>query len=213
MKPWLVIPAKPFDVAKSRLAGVLSPAQRAGLSSRLLAQTLHLAAAADCFAGLVVVSRDPAALALAAQLDAHPLTENVPDLNAALLQARAWVEAAGAPALAILPADLPRLRAEDLRLLVATFAEADEVVIAPSRDGGTNALLLALPARFDFAFGRDSYRQHRLRAAEAGCRVRTLCIETLRFDLDAPADLAELEADPAADFWRFLGDRYRCEAR
>lgn len=213
MKPWLAIPAKPFDAAKSRLAGVLSPAQRAELSTHLLAQTLHLAAAADCFAGIVVVSRDPAALALAAHHDAHPLTENVPDLNAALLQACAWVAAAGSHALAILPADLPRLRAEDLRQLVATFTEPDEVVITPSRDGGTNALVLALPARFDFAFGPDSYRRHRLRAAEAGCRVRTLCTETLHFDLDAPADLAELTADPAIGFWRFLGESYRRAAR
>ena len=201
MKPWLVIPAKPFSAAKSRLAGVLSATQRAELSAYLLTRTLQIATAANCFAGVVVVSRDPAALALARQFGALPLLETVPNLNAALSQARAWVEAAGADAMLIAPADLPGVRAEDLRLLVAAFDAEGEVVIAPSRDGGTNALLLALPARFDFAFGRDSYRQHCLSAVEAGCIVRTVCTETLHFDLDAPADWAELTADPATDFW------------
>ncbi|HQY91188.1 2-phospho-L-lactate guanylyltransferase [Caldilinea sp.] len=195
MKPWLLIPAKSFDEAKSRLAGVLSAPQRAALSAHLLARTLRMANASALFARIVVVSRDPAALALAEAFAALALSETVPDLNAALRQARLTAEREGADAVLTLPADLPRLQAADLHLLAGARDEPRTVVIAPSRDQGTNALLLPLPAPFDFAFGPDSYPIHHVRAASAGCTVRVVCTETLRFDLDSPADLEELTAD------------------
>ena len=192
MKPWLIIPAKPFDEAKSRLASVLSAPQRATLSAHLLERTLRTALAADCFAQVLVVSRDPAALLLAAQFAALPLLETDVDLNAAVEQACRQVMALGGNAALILPADLPRLHTTDLHALIAAFGDGKRVVIAPSGDGGTNALLLPLPAPFVFAFGADSYHAHRTLATTAGCAIQDVLSVTLRFDLDAPRDWEEL---------------------
>ena len=192
MNPWLIIPVKPFDAAKSRLAGVLPAAQRAALSAHLLARTLRTAVTAECFAQVVVVSRDPAALLLAERDAALPLLEVGADLNAAVMQACDEAAARHASAALILPTDLPYLEPADLHRLVAAFTDHVTVVIAPSHDGGTNALLLPLPAPFAFGFGDDSFHIHRTRAIHAGCRVYTVYTPALRFDLDAPHDWTEL---------------------
>ena len=195
MKPWLIIPAKPFDEAKSRLASVLSAPQRATLSAHLLERTLRTALAAECFAQVLVVSRDPAALLLAAQFAALPLLEADADLNAAVEQACRQAMALGGNAALILPSDLPRLHTTDLHALIAAFGDGKRVVIAPSGDGGTNALLLPLPAPFPFAFGVDSYCTHYARAVSAGCTLQDVITATLRFDLDSPRDWEEMAMD------------------
>ena len=68
MKLWLVTPVKPFDESKSRLAAVLSQAERAALSRSLLERTLRLAQDSGRFTGLLVVSRADAALSTADKL-------------------------------------------------------------------------------------------------------------------------------------------------
>lgn len=195
MKPWLIIPAKPFTEAKSRLASVLSTSQRTALSAHLLERTLHIAVAADCFARMIVVSRDPAALTLAMHGGALPLAETGADLNAAIEQACQHAVVLGATAALILPADLPHLCIDDLHALIAASGNGQRIVMAPSGDGGTNALLLPLPPPFACAFGPASYCTHRLRAARAGFAIQDVHTTTLRFDLDTPRDWAKLVAD------------------
>lgn len=207
MRRWLIIPVKPFDQAKSRLATVLSRAERAALSAHLLQQTLCIASGAGCFDEIVVVSRDPSVLSLAAAWNVTALLEEKradldtdPDtvLNVALTQACNYAETSGAEAALLLPSDLPRLRSEDLHEIVATFsAHPHAVVLAPSQDGGTNAMMCPLPAPFPFAFGAQSLSMHRSLARSAGYVVAVVERATLAFDLDAPADLYEISADPA----------------
>lgn len=192
LKLWLIVPVKPFYEAKSRLSDVLSKDQRAKLSAHLLARTLSIAAATQLFERTVVISRDPAALAIATRCRALPLEEQGRELNAAFTQSCAFAAASGAEAALLLPSDLPRLRSEDLCSLVEPFRRhPSSVVIAPSRDGGTNALLLPLPLPFPFAFGDGSCQEHRRRARAAGCEVCVVDRPALHFDLDTPTDLSE----------------------
>lgn len=207
MRRWLIVPAKPFHAAKSRLAAVLAAPARAALSANLLARTLQIAGDAALFEQIVVVSRDAEALALATVYSAVGLPERTAELNAALQQACTWVSAQGATHALLLPADLPYLTVADLQLLAAPQAgdhAEHSVVIAPSRDGGTNALLLGLPARFEFAFGAQSFWLHQRRALAVGCSVRVVETPALAFDLDSPADLAELMAGAPAGCWENL---------
>jgi 2-phospho-L-lactate guanylyltransferase len=143
----------------------------------------------DALAGVAVISRDPAVRALAAAQGAQPLVERGYDLNAALEQARAAVVAAGAAAVLVLPADLPLLTAEDLAGLCAQAQLGDGVVIAPSHDGGTNALLLRPPLALPYAFGVDSFARHCALAAAAGLPCRVYRSPTLAWDVDTPEDL------------------------
>lgn len=195
MKPWLIIPAKPFTAAKSRLAAILSPTERARLGAFLLERTLRVAQAAAAFDEIMVVSRDPVALQLASALGARALAETGDELNEAVTQACRYAQENGATSALILPADLPRLTIADLHLLCAAADAPETVVITPSRDGGTNALLLSLPVPFTFAYGSDSFQHHERRATRSALNVRVVETDNLRFDLDAPADLSELADD------------------
>ena len=74
------------------------------------------------------------------------------------------------------------------------MTSSPSVVIAPSHDGGTNALLLYPPYVIDFAFGPDSFRRHHRQAIQADVAVQIVQSSTLAFDIDWPADLRLLES-------------------
>jgi 2-phospho-L-lactate/phosphoenolpyruvate guanylyltransferase len=75
MRLWAVVPLKTLDASKGRLAALLGPAQRRDLTAALLADVLAALAAAPAVERLLVVSPDPAALALGESLGAIPLLE------------------------------------------------------------------------------------------------------------------------------------------
>src|SRR5512145_3213038 len=99
---FVIIPAKPLDQSKTRLAGVLTLNERINLTRHLLQRTLHLAGQVG---EVVVVSRDTAVRRLAKQAGAWALVEAGLELNAALRQASAWVEAQGGKGILVVPGD------------------------------------------------------------------------------------------------------------
>lgn len=197
MKLWLIIPVKPLREGKSRLTSVLAPAQRCALTHRILQRELELAQANPLIEGVVVISRDAALLGDVTMRGALPLLEETHGLNAALESARVEVSQRGADALLVLPADLPFVTATDIEQLVHAAHQDAHVVLAPSPDGGTNALLLKLPSHLHFAFGAYSFARHRRLARDLGLRQRIVVSPTLAFDLDWPADWEALRrTDP-----------------
>ncbi|HEU0167020.1 MAG TPA: 2-phospho-L-lactate guanylyltransferase, partial [Chloroflexota bacterium] len=150
-----VIPAKRLAEAKSRLAGALSPDERAALSLHMLrsvAGTIAHAVEIDAWA---VVSAAGEALSLAEELGGIPIQEPREGLNVALQLGRDWALSKGAAGLLVVPSDVPLITPGDIAALAAAAAGA-HVVIAPSGDGGTNALLLQPPDTIPFRFGRRS---------------------------------------------------------
>src|ERR1700687_55666 len=88
MAMWAIVPVKPFLRSKSRLASVLTPQERAGLSREFLGHALDVLAKVRAVTETLVVSRAPSALALAHERRARTVTEaGAPDLNAALRRA------------------------------------------------------------------------------------------------------------------------------
>ena len=218
MSLWTIVPVKPFSEGKSRLAGCISPQKRHALNRELLTRTLTAINLAHIDAQIVVVSRDRSALAVAEQAGSHALTEvsspcatplshrgpatddpppsscsrveTEPEsqLNAALTQAARYAVARGATKVLILPTDMPNLTAEDVRAMASPRGRGPQIIIAPSRDGGTNALMLQPGQAIPFAFGRDSFRRHQRLAVEAGIPVRVVESASLLFDVDLPED-------------------------
>ena len=186
---WLVVPVKPFGEGKSRLAAVLSPTLRAKFSQRWLTHVLTTATAWAHLAGVAVISRDPAVLSLASDLGALPIIEEGDDLNTALTQASQSVLDQGAEAVLMLPSDLPLLTTEDLGELYALAQKGSGVIIAPSHDGGTNALLLRPPHAIPYSFGVDSFARHMALAEAAGLACHVYNSSTLALDIDHPEDL------------------------
>ena len=187
---YAVVPVKDLRGTKSRLAPVLEPTARAGLTLYMMGRVVSRAREAGVEA-VGVVSPDPVVLDEAQRRGATPLVQESRGLNPALEEGRAWATKGGASALLVLPADLPLIAAADVRDVRAEAAGGASVVISP--DGarsGTNALLLRPPDALPFLFGPDSFEAH-LRAAldrDAGARVCEN--QHLSFDLDTAGDLA-----------------------
>ncbi len=206
MSLWTILPVKPFGEGKSRLAGHLSPHKRRTLNRDLLARTLGAVRLARVDGEVVVVSRDKEALEAAARAGSHALTEKPPDpqlsendpqphakstelqLNAALTQAVRYAVARGATKILVLPTDIPNLTAGDVRAVASPRGVGPQIIIAPSRDGGTNALFLQPAQAIAFAFGRESFARHQRLAEEAGIPVRVVSSASLLFDIDLPED-------------------------
>jgi len=83
---------------------------------------------------------------------------------------------------------MPNLTSEDVRTMAVSRGPEPQITIAPSRDGGTNALMLQPVQVIPFAFGRDSFLRHQRLAAEAGIPVRVVKSDSLLFDIDLPED-------------------------
>ena len=186
-----VVPVKDLGGTKSRLAPVLDPAARAGLTLYMMGRVVSRLREAGVEA-VGVVSPDPIVLDEAMKRGATPLVQESRGLNPALEEGRAWATKSGASALLVLPADLPLIEAADVRAVLDEAAGGAPVVIAP--DGarsGTNALLLRPPEALPFLFGPDSFGAHLQAARERDAGARVLENQHLSFDLDTAGDLAK----------------------
>jgi 2-phospho-L-lactate guanylyltransferase len=184
----ILIPCKPLNSGKTRLAGVLPEQERAVLCASLLAQTIALAAG---IAPTTVVTSDPAVADICRRHNAQVFAEPArADLNTAL--AAAYRDFSPRDAVLVLPIDLPLLTSATI---LRVCADEDLMTIVPDRvQRGTNLLLL--PRQFDrsfrFRYGIDSFGQHRAEAQRLGVSCRVCLFPDAAFDLDTPDDLAEL---------------------
>jgi 2-phospho-L-lactate guanylyltransferase len=84
MPLWAIVPVNPLRRGKSRLSKVLTEAERTALNQNMLTNTLKVLASVDRIDTIMVVSRDPSALAIARDFGARTVLENGnPELNTA----------------------------------------------------------------------------------------------------------------------------------
>lgn len=194
----VLIPIRSLTGGKTRLAGALTPDERASLTRSMLTRVARAAIDSGAVETVLVISPDPAVLRLASDLHERVVAleqrPGVFGLNAAIDQGRDWATAHRAGAFLVLFGDLPLIDADDVRHLVRRDAP---VVIAPDRHGaGTNALLLRFGAvdrdlePFRFGFGVGSYAHHVDEAHRLGLDVAVSLTPGTALDLDTPDDLA-----------------------
>ncbi len=181
----IVIAARGGPEAKSRLAGVLGPEQRQGLTAAMLGAMLRRLGPARCH----VVSPTEALLALAASLGSAPIRQRGGDLNSAFEQARATC----AGPVILLPGDLPLIAPEDIDAVEAAARGADLVLSPATADGGTACIALPSPIAYRMAFGPDSFVRHRLQAEARGLVPAIVRRPALGQDIDRPEDLPLLD--------------------
>jgi 2-phospho-L-lactate/phosphoenolpyruvate guanylyltransferase len=188
---WAIIPVKPFNRSKSRLAGVLSAKQRELLSRQMLEQTLQTLKQVEEITGILVISRDTAALALARHYEAQTVQESgTPELNEALTRATQVVVATwNARSVLVLASDMPLLRAQDIREVVALSDTIGVVLASDRRHDGTNALLVRPPSLIPYRYGEGSFQRHINEARQIGIEPRVYESPTLALDIDVPVDL------------------------
>ena len=187
----VVVPVKDLQGTKSRLAPILDPGARAGLTLYMMGRVV----AAVMEAGIddvCVVSPDAIVLDEAQRRGATPLLQESRGLNPALEEGRRRALDLGASTLLVFPADMPLLDAEDVRAVLEA-ADGPTVVIAPDgAHSGTNTLLVRPPDALPFAFGPESFAAHLGAARKRGLDVRVCERPHLAFDLDTAGDLTHL---------------------
>lgn len=196
MTIWAIVPVKPLRLGKSRLSGVLTDDERAILNRKFLEQTLNTLRNLSEVAQTLVVSRDPAALAIAREFGARTVLEDGnPNLNAALTRATLLARNYATRGVLVLPADLPLLTQEDLRDLFARVRRTPCVVISPDRhQDGTNALFMTPGGMIPYSFGPGSFYRHCESAQKAGAHLEILQNSHIGLDLDTPEDLRILKS-------------------
>lgn len=167
------MPLKPVGVAKSRLRGAMPGVAHADLVRALATATATAALSSAAVGRLVLVTNEDL-----------PGFEKLPDrhgsLNAAVREAAAQIEGA----VAVLPADLPALRPEEL---TQALRQATTRSFVPDADG-TGTVVLATPAGALLPrFGPGSALAHE----QSGARRLAGPWPTLRRDVDTAADLDE----------------------
>ncbi len=194
MTIWAIVPVKPLRRGKSRLAGMLTEDQRARLNRYLLQHTLDTLNEVPEIEHTLVVSRDPAALALTREMGGRTVLEDgAPQFNTAIQRATVVARAHGAHAVLILPADLPLIDPPDIRALLERGQNPPAVVIAPDRrQDGTNGLFVNPAGLIEYGYGPGSFQRHSERARQAGARLEVIENPALGLDLDLPEDLEAL---------------------
>ncbi len=194
MTLWAIVPVKPLRRGKSRLSKVLTEEQRAALNKKLLIHTLDTITQLSELEQVLVVSRDPEALAIARFHGARTVLEDgTPHLNIALTRATAVAMMYSASGVLVLPADLPQMTAEDICHMVDSAKNSSCMVIAPDhRQQGTNALLVKPPGALTYNFGENSFYRHINQAQIKGLKTEIVELPALARDVDFPEDLSFL---------------------
>jgi 2-phospho-L-lactate guanylyltransferase len=191
MTLWAIVPIKPLQRGKSRLANVLSQPERVSLNQLLLENTLNTLKRIPELEQVLVVSRDSTALALARKLGARTVQEEgAPQLNQALTRATVFVKRFATRGVLIIPADLPLITPEDIGKLLEFAHTPPVVAVSPDRHRqGTNALLMCPSGLIEYVFGAYSFQKHCEMARLAGARLEIVELPSLALDVDIPEDL------------------------
>lgn len=182
----------PFGAAepKTRLSPTLDADERRVFARAMLRDVLEALPARHDATVLATASVDCDAPVV---VDERPLTEAVND------RLPGGDQSETDDPVAVVMADLALATPAALERL---FAPDADVVLAPGRGGGTNALVVRHP-RFRVDYHGASIRDHRATAREVGADTATVDSFRLATDVDEPADLVELllHADGRATAW------------
>ncbi len=193
MPTWAIIPVKRLSEAKSSLSPSLTLEQRQRLVLSMLADVLGAVHRAPSIASAIVVSPDERVLSFARLHGAEGVAEPDLGLNEALKLAILHTISNGVDSVLILPADLPLLKNADVENLIAMASAPKDVVIAPSKAKGTNALFLRPPDLINLRFGGESFPLHVKEATQVGVKPRVYRSPTVALDIDEPEDLLKVE--------------------
>lgn len=192
-----IVPLKALDQAKGRLSPGLDAAARRDLATRMLGHVVRTCRGAASVSRVVVVAGDRAGVELARAAGAEALLQPLAGLRAALDLADA--ELADAEATLVVAADLPLILPGDLDQVVAAAGDGPAVVVAPTSDGGTGALLRRPAGVIVTAYGPGSAAAHVALAQAAGVPAVRVDNPRLAMDIDTPEQLATWRAGFPAD--------------
>jgi 2-phospho-L-lactate guanylyltransferase len=191
-----VVPVKAVDASKSRLRADFDADDVRLLATAMLRDVLDALAAVPAIGRIVVATPDAAVARIAHSSGAEALVRDDPGLNEAIESATAWLAAEGADGVLVMLGDVAGARPEEIAQLIASLG-GNGVALAPSRDGGSSALLRVPHDAIAAGFGPESSKVHRERALAAGIRFEECELSSLAIDVDRREDLERLIASDA----------------
>ena len=223
-----VIPMKDSGQAKQRLAGVLSGTQRRELALAMFEDVLATLAAVPELAGIMVVTVDPSAGAIAARYGARVASDGAHAGHTGAVAAAARQLAAEGLGMLEVPGDIPLVEAGDIRQLIAahgsvpdrtlgstlgsTLGGSRAFTIAPARDQrGSNAVLCSPADAVPLRFGENSFFPHLAAARACGIEPKVLQLPHIALDIDTPDDLALFLAAPSRTRAQALLEQWRVD--
>lgn len=192
---WAVIPIKGFDDAKQRLSGAHPPAFRRQLAMTMAEDVLSAAVATPAITGVLVVTDDADAAALARRYGAR-VTDACADQGqtAAVTAAARLLADEGIATVLTLPTDIPGITVAELTQLTGLHRGHAYTIVPAHDERGSNAILCSPPTRVPFAFGNDSFAPHVASARALGIDPQIVPLERIGLDVDNPKDLAAFAA-------------------
>lgn len=181
----VVVPVKGMAGAKSRLAAGVEEGHRRRLALAFALDTLETVLAARCVDRVVLVTSEPLVREpLAGRAGVEVVTDPGGGLGAAV---QAGIAAAPPGRCAVLLADLPAVRPDELDWALTAAAAFPRAMVPDAEDTGTVLLTGLEPDLLVPRFGPGSCRAHQ----DAGHRpVEVPAGSGLRRDVDRPEDLA-----------------------
>ncbi|MCC6763717.1 MAG: 2-phospho-L-lactate guanylyltransferase [Deltaproteobacteria bacterium] len=214
-----LLPAKPLAFAKTRLAPLLSDAERARLAAAMFLDVLRALTTARAVEAAVVVTADPTLAAHARRAGAVVVDEGTPrGLNAAVTLGTDTAARLGATSTLVVLSDVPLVQAADIDDLLHR-APAHGALVVPSKEGtGTNAMLRTPSTVFPPSFGGRSLERHVAAAERAGLPCTIVRNARFELDLDTPEDLSTFASERSAtetyrELTRLGGSTLRISAR
>jgi 2-phospho-L-lactate guanylyltransferase len=186
-----VVPVKRFSEAKQRLAAHVSPDFRIGLARAMLDDVLGCLRQVPELSGVLVVTGDEEAAALARAHDAEILSEPVPGgHNAAVNHAARHIIGQRAEGALVLPGDVPAMTPAEVSALLRGHPPGRALSIVPARDqDGSNAILATPPDLFAFRYGPGSFLRHVAAARANGVAPAVHHLPGIALDIDEMDDL------------------------
>ena len=195
-----IIPVKHLSMGKTRLSSRLGRSDLEHLCLAMLRDIVQALQEPPSVDRTAVVTPDESVAECARAAGAIVLLRADPGLNESIGAATREFAAAGESSLVIL-GDVAGALPEELECLYQQQdqqldppATSGQVVLAPSRDGGTAALLRTPADVIPSCFGPQSCRAHREQAKQRGIPYRELSLPSLWIDLDRPEDVDDFMA-------------------
>ena len=188
---FVIVPVKGLANSKERLSPVLNPEERKALTAAMLENVLNALDSSDV-REVFVVSSDSNVRQIADKHKFSHISTKRPELNPALAEAIEWCMQKNASSVLILPADVPLVSPKDINRLIELGSQEKTVVLSPSLNGGTNAILLNPPNLIPVIFGTNSFFKHVKEAINKRVTVKFHSSRELILDVDSADDLNKL---------------------
>lgn len=195
-----LVPLKDLVEAKSRLSGLLSPAERQSLARAMAEDVLSVLVSHPQISSVTLVSDDASAAAMAAKYGIdHWLEKSLGcrGLNPVISRSCDLLSLQSEQAIVVLHGDLPCLDADDISAVLAGLEPSGGVpgglVVGCDRhERGTNLLAFQPGKRPRFSFGKDSCAKHLASARALELSAQVLLRPGIALDVDEPRDLGLL---------------------